>query len=392
MRFAVTGLGVMSPIGVGEESFFAALESGRSGVRVDPAGEQAGFPLTARIEAFNPKAFIPPASLRRMPRLTQLAFVAARQALDQAKPEYASERTGVVLGTGLGTLDETMTFVRGYVGDGPEAASPMVFPVSVMNAPAGQLAVELKLKGVNSTVNHRDHSSLSAVGMACDVLELGRADALLVGGIDELSMPVLHAYTAMGGLSRTAMRPYDVERDGMVPGECAVLMVLEREPDARARGAHIRALITARGETGESRPRVGWGHGERFTEAARAVSLAVAAAPGPVSYVAGGGNGSSLDVRELHAVREGLGGKLPPVSSILGQTGESFSSPMLRLASAVYALERQALPGTLGLQRADAAFDAALVRSWRAANIERVLVPCFAQGGANLALLVERAS
>jgi 3-oxoacyl-[acyl-carrier-protein] synthase II len=393
MRFAVTGMGVISPIGVGEESFFASLESGRSGVAVDEFGTKEGFPLSARIGDFGARQHIAPANLRRLPRLSQLTIVAAKQALAESKPTYESTRTGVVLGTGLGTLDETIDFVEGYVASGPEAASPMVFPVSVMNAAAGQLALELKLRGVNSTINHRDHSPLSAVAMACDLLELGRADAILVGGIDELSTPVHHAYIRMGGVSRTAMRPYDVERDGLIPGEAVGVVMLEREADAKRRGAHIRAVVTGRGETGEPRPRVGWGHAERWPEAARAVAAAVAAeGPDRVSYVAGSGNGTALDERELQALREGLGGRLPPTSSILAQIGEAFSSGMLRFLSAIYALERQAVPGTLGLQRAASTWEASMVRAWRPLDggIKSVLVPSFAQGGANLALLVER--
>src|SRR4051812_7770289 len=368
MRFAVTGVGVCSPIGVGEESFFAALESGRSGVQVDDEGQKLGFPLAARIGDFEPRKHIPPAALRRMPRLSQLTVVAAKQALGDAKPPYDSTRLGVVLGTGLGTLDETMSFVRGYVDGGPEAASPMTFPVSVMNAAAGQLAVECQLRGVNSTVNHRDHSPLSALLMACDQLALGRADALLVGGVDELSPPVHHAYAQMGGISRTAMRPYDVERDGLIPGEAVALVCLEREEDARKRGARIRAVVAGRGESGDVRARVGWGrNAEEFREAPRAVAEAARAVGADrISYVAGGGNGTRLDERELEAVRAGLG-RLPLTSSILAQTGESFSSGMLRFLSAIYALERQAVPGTLGLQRAAAAFDGALARTWRAA-------------------------
>jgi 3-oxoacyl-[acyl-carrier-protein] synthase II len=394
MRVAVTGLGVVSPIGVGEESFFAALESGRSGVAVDEAGAKEGYPLAARIGEFNARQHIAAAQLRRMPRLTQLTVVAAKQALADAKPAYDPSRTGVVLGTGLGTLDETMSFVRGYVADGPEAASPMTFPVSVMNAAAGQLAVECQLRGVNSTVNHRDHSPLSALAMACDQLELGRADAILCGGVDELSMPVHHAYLRMGGMSRTAMRPYDVERDGLVPGEAVAVLCLEREEDARRRGARIRAVITGRGESGDARPRVGWGHSPAaFAEAARAIAGAVAQRGADrVSYVAGSGNGTSLDERELTAIRDGLSGRLPLTSSILGQTGESFSSGILRFLSGIYALERQAVPGTLGLGRAASAFDGSLVRAWRAASIDAVLIPSFAQGGANVALLLERAS
>ena len=382
MRFAVTGVGVVSPIGVNEESFFAALESGQSGVTVDEEGVKAGFPLSARIGEFGARQHIAVGQLRRMPRLTQLTVVAAKQALAEAKPPYDSTRTGVVLGTGLGTLDETMSFVSGYVADGPEAASPMTFPVSVMNAAAGQLAVECKLRGVNSTVNHRDHSPLSALAMGCDMLELGRADALLVGGVDELSTPVHHAYLRMGGMSRTAMRPYDLERDGLVAGEAVGLLCLEREEDALKRGAHIRAVITGRGARDNL---------AGFAHAGRAVAGAVATRGADrVSYVAGSGNGTNLDDRELAALRDGLGGRLPLTSSILAQTGESFSSGILRVLSAIYALERQAVPGTLGLSRAASPDDTSLVRTWRAASIEAVLVPSFAQGGANLALLFER--
>jgi 3-oxoacyl-[acyl-carrier-protein] synthase II len=391
MRFAITGLGVVSPIGVGEESFFAALESGRSGVTVDEEGAKQGFPLVARVSDFNPREHIAPANLRRMPRLTQLTVVAAKQALAEAKPSCDSTRQGVVLGTGLGTLDETMEFVSGYVANGAEAASPKTFPVSVMNAAAGQLAVECKLRGVNSTVNHRDHSPLSAIAMACDLLELGRADALLCGGVDELSMPVHHAYLRMGGISPSGMRPYDAERNGLVPGESVAIVCVEREADARKRGARIRAIIGGRGESGDTRPRTGWGHTGGFTEAPRAIERAVAErGPERVSYIAGSGNGTALDDRELAALHEGLGGRLPLVSSILGQTGESFSSGMLRFLSGIYALDRQAVPGTLGLERSSSPWAASLVRTWRATPITSVLVPSFAQGGANIALLLER--
>jgi 3-oxoacyl-[acyl-carrier-protein] synthase II len=388
VRFAITGVGVLSPIGVGTDAFFDALASARSGIAADEKGAAAGFPLAARIGNFGAREHIAPASLRRMPRLTQLTVVAARQALAEARPEYASERTGVVLGTGLGTLDETMDFVSGYVSDGAEAASPATFPVSVMNAAAGQLAVECKLRGVNSTVNHRDHSPLSALAMACDLLELGRADALLVGGADELSVPVHHAYMKMGGVSRTGLRPYDVDRDGLVPGEAVALVCLEREDDAKKRGARIRALIAGRGESGDRRPRTGWGKEGGFDEAPRAIRDAVAGRPERIGWVAGSGNGTLLDDRELEAVKAGLDGRLPPVSSILGQTGESFSSGMLRLCAAIYALERQAVPGTVGLKHSR---DVNIVHNPQPLSTNAVLIPSFAQGGANLALVVERA-
>ena len=356
MQLAITAIGVVSPIGVGEEAFFAALASGHSGVKDgDSDGERV-----ARVGDFGAKQQIAPGSLRRLPRLSQMAIVAGKQALAAGAPPYDPTRIGVVLGTGLGTLEETIAFMRGYVTGGPEAASPLLFPSSVMNAAAGQLALECTLRGVNSTVNHRDASPLLALTMACDLLTLGRADALLVGAVDELSAPALAGYRKLGALAA-----------GLVPGEGAAMLLLERADDAERRGARVRARVVGRGESGDDRPRVGWGHAAAWPQAARAVRDA--AAGQRIDWVASGANGTSLDSRERDAVAAGLGA-LPPASSILTHTGDSFSSAMLRVLGAIFALEQQRLPG-LG----------------RAATVERVLVPSFAQGGANVAVVLARA-
>ncbi|MDB4969609.1 MAG: 3-oxoacyl-[acyl-carrier-protein] synthase / Chain length factor [Myxococcales bacterium] len=346
VRFAVTALGVVSPLGVGEEAFFAALDAGTSAVATDGDGVRS-----ARVGEFGAKQHIAPGSLRRLPRLSQMAIVAGKQALLAGAPPYDPTRTGVVLGTGLGTLEETIAFMRGYLDGGPEAASPLLFPSSVMNAAAGQLALECKLRGVNSTVNHRDASPLSALAMACDLLELGRADALVVGAVDELSKPALAGYQKLGAIAA-----------GLVPGEGAAMMLVEREADARKRGANIRAWVNGRGESSDDRPRVGWGGAASWPEAARAVREA--AGGRHIDHVVSGANGTRYDAREIAAVSDGLGATPPSVTPI-AQIGESFSSGMQRLLCAVFLLERR--------------------------GAERVLVPSFAQGGANVALVLERA-
>jgi 3-oxoacyl-[acyl-carrier-protein] synthase II len=384
MRFAITGLGVVSPAGVGQDALFEAIATGRAA----PLSNDEKDGLSARVGDFGAKQQIPASSLRRMPRMTQMAIVAAKQALAEQPANWVDPtRVGVILGTGLGTLDETIGFMQGYIEGGPEAASPLLFPYSVMNAAAGQMAVELKLRGINSTVNHRDTSPLSALGMACDLLELGRADAILVGGVDELSAPVRAGYRLFGAISRSRMRPYDAGRDGLVPGEGASIIVLEREEDARRRGARVRAIVDGRAESGESRPRIGWGHEARWPDAERAIAEVVRGRA--ISWMSGQGNGSSLDERELHTVKEALGA-LPPTSSILPVIGETMSSGMMRICSALFALEKQTLPGTPGLSEPPAGFAAQLVRDSRAADVERVLVASFAQGGANAAVVLER--
>jgi 3-oxoacyl-[acyl-carrier-protein] synthase II len=408
VNFAITGIGVVSPIGVGAEAFFAGIAEGRSAVTVED-----GVPL-ARVGEFGAKKAIAAGSLRRMPRLTQMTIVAAKEALAAApaigEPSGARRgasgegglppgslggvpsrmpgmidetRIGVVLGTGLGTLDETTDFMKGYLEGGPEAASPLIFPYSVMNAAAGHLALECKLRGVNSTVNHRELSSVGALTMGCDLLALGRADALVVGGVDELSGPALEGYRKLSALG--TMHPYDKNPRGLALGEGAFVALLEREDDARARGAKIFALVVGRGESGETRPRVGWGRDLRWPEAARAVREA--AAGRAIDFVMGGGNGTALDERELGAVEEGLG-TLPPVASVLAQTGESFASSMLRVLAGIDSLQNQRLPGTVGVEQP---IREAVVVKPRAAKVDRVLIPAFAQGGGNCVVVLERA-
>ncbi len=384
VRVAVTGIGVVSPIGVGDTAFFDALAAGASGLRPD---DRAGSSTirTARVGDFGARDLIAPAQIRRMPRLSQMIIVAAKQALAAAALPYDASRIGAVLGTGLGTLNETLAFMDGYLKGGPENASPLLFPSSVMNAAAGQLSLECRLKGPNSTVNHKDASSLQAIGLGCDLLELGRADAILVGGMDELSTSAFEFFRRFLNVETRALRPYDSARDGVELGEGAALILLEREEDARARGATIRAIVAGRGERSGSRPRVGWGH-ERFSPDA----ISSARGESDVDCVCGAGNGTAYDQRELDALSEAFP-RCPPVSSILGQVGESHSSTMMRVLAGIFALERQTILGTVGLSHPIARYADVLVGSSRAARVRSVLVPTFSQGGSDVAVRLERA-
>jgi 3-oxoacyl-[acyl-carrier-protein] synthase II len=375
----ITGFGVVSAVGVGAPRFFQALAGGECAIARDGGGL-----LAARVGEFGARAQIPAASLRRMPRPAQMLLVAAKEALAGASPSADATRIGVVVGTGLGTLDETISFMQGYLESGPEGASPLLFPSSVMNAAAGHLALELKLRGLNTTINHRDLSPLGALLMACDQLELGRADAVLCGAVDELNPPALAGYRALACLAEDAMRPYDQRPSGIAVGEGAAALLLEREADARARGAPILARLAGRGEAGEARARVGWGHGVAWPAAVSAVERA--AGGGEVDLVLGGGNGSTLDTRELAALDGGLGGRAVPVTSILGATGEFMSSGLLRVGAALMALERQLIPPTVGCQKPTSA---RVALEARPAHIRRALVASCAQGGANAAVVLE---
>jgi 3-oxoacyl-[acyl-carrier-protein] synthase II len=395
-RVVVTGVGVVSAAGVTRDDFYAALAAGTSGITVD---EKLG--PVARVGDFRIKEHVEPRALRRLARLAQMGLVAAKQALAQAGDLAAPrERIGIVLGTGLGTLHETIEFLTGCHRDGPGSGSPALFPQSVMNAAAGQMALELGLRGPNTTVNHREASALGALAAAIDALELGRADALLVGGLDEWNPEAHHGYRRLGGISHTGLRPYARGRDGTVLGEGAAVLLLEREGDAARRGGRPLARIAGLGAAGDPRARIGWSEAAGAGDgdgAARAITQALADAdcpPGAVDWVCGGGLGLAVDALEARAVEQAVtrpAGRAVPHGSIAGQTGALLAGDALRLAAAIYAIERQALPGTVGAGDPDP--DApvpSLCRAPRSAKVDRVLIPTIAQGGANLALVLAR--
>lgn len=379
----ITAAEVVSPIGSDAARFATALGDGTVGIAAEPAG--AALPCAARIGEFGAKQIIPAASLRRMPRATQLLLVATRRLLEAGGGlPCADDRIGLVVGTGLGTLEESIAFQRGYLDKGPEAASPLLFPVSVMNAPAGQIAVECGLKGVNSTVNHRDGSPLGALLFGADLLRFGRADAVLVGAVDELSAVTSDAYARLAAPAPDALRPYDRQRTGLVPGEVATVLLLERESDARRRGATIRARLAAWSQTGDDRPRLGWGAPAAWPGAVRAVAQVGAG----VDWIVGQGNGTSLDESELAVYHAAFPAGLPPVTSILGQIGECMATGLARVLAAIVGMEQRRLLPTIGTT---SPIDPAVVTRAREQAIAAVLVASFAQGGANLAVRLERA-
>lgn len=416
MRIAITGVGVVSPIGTRPDAFSAALRSGVSAVRPHPdLGKwvptgpgpllKEGFPvLAARVGDFGAREVIDAARLRRIPRQAQFCIVAARQALGPDFPHtwpYDRARTGVVLGTGLGAFDQTMEFTSGYLQGGPEAASPALFPGTVMNAAAAQVSMELDLRGPNITVNHRDLSALEAVATAREQLLLGRADAVLCGGFDELGPFTAHFFARLFPLvpAGGAMRPYDRRRHGIALGEGAAVVLLEPLEAARRRGAPLLAELAGVGRAGDERPRTLWhraGEGYGTHGACRAVQQALAeadVAPAALDFIAGSGNGTDLDVLETLALRPALGAAAATVriGSILGQTGESMMSGALRLLAAVHALREQSMPGTIDTTAPDP--DASLPAICLVplpGSIYTALVPAFAQGGGNVALVLKK--
>jgi 3-oxoacyl-[acyl-carrier-protein] synthase II len=270
-----------------------------------------------------------------------MSIAAGRAALADAEIR-AGDQTAIVWATGFGSLGTTMAFMRGYLAGNVE---PALFPTSVLNEPAAELAIELGARGPNLTVLQHEASFHAAVLAAADLLLLRRADAVLLGGADEWSADMRGAYEKLGLLSPSGLaRPLDRRRDGTVGGEAAACFILERADDAAARGARVRAQV-------------------RSAEPSE-----------PVDYVALDANGGIAFDRD---VAHRLGDRSLAAGSILAQTGEFATSAVLRMGQALVALEYGLRAGTVGFEDADPeAVVPGLLRAPQSAPTRRVLLPC----------------
>ena len=243
-RLVVTGAAAVTALGRDLAATRAALSAGWSGVApVDATLSSRDRPErspAARIVTFTTEPELPKARARRLDRASQYAVVAAKQALSDAGWEMAGleDRTGILLGTSSAGSGPLVEFERQMALDGPEAASPFLFPYTVANAPASVTAIELQIRGPNVTIMQRDSAALNALLYARLMLERGRADGLLVGAADEWNLDCHLAYERIHA-TRTEKRP------GFVLGEGAAWLLVEEEGSARARGAVLRARVAS---------------------------------------------------------------------------------------------------------------------------------------------------
>jgi 3-oxoacyl-[acyl-carrier-protein] synthase II len=238
-RVVVTAAGVISPLGAGVENFGCALFAGKSAVAPSPR-----FPglSAADLGDFNPQPWLGNKGIRVLDRSARLLAVAAQMALCDSglsldNGEREDPGLGLVCGTAFGSLHSITSFDWSGLQDGPNYVSPMEFPNTVINAPAGQAAIKHKLRGANSTVCAGLASGLYAIHYAAEFLRFGRADALLAGGVEELCEESVEGFRKTGVTSPSGRaQPFGADRDGIVPGEGSALWMLETADTAEARG------------------------------------------------------------------------------------------------------------------------------------------------------------
>ncbi|OKI93296.1 3-oxoacyl-ACP synthase [Streptomyces sp. CB01249] len=399
----VTGLGVVTPAGDDERAFWAGLCAGRSTAR--RCGELAGLPADfgCRADRTDLDEAIGGRAAWRMARFAKMALVAARRAVADAglRPDrWDGGRVGVVLGVGVGGVSALVDNVRRFDGGGAQAVSPLLAPMMMPNAAAGEIAIDLGARGPSLAPATACASGATALATAHDLLATGRCDLVVAGGAESVLTPlVAAAFAQLGALStRTgdpaaASRPFAPDRDGFVLGEGAGVLVLERGAHAAARGARVRAVLAGTGAATDAHHPTAPDPGGRG--ARRAVEAALDAAgwaAHEVGHVNAHGTSTPLnDAMEAELIA-GLFPHRPPVTAPKGVLGHTLAAAgAIEAAATVLTLEHGVVPPIANLDAPPADWDIDCVtKAPRRLRVERAVSHSFGFGGHNVALCFER--
>jgi 3-oxoacyl-[acyl-carrier-protein] synthase II len=405
----VTGLGCVSPLGVDVATSWEALLAGRSGVARLPDDFDPRVPvrIAAQVKGAVDAGDVPPKELRRLDRAILLALAAAREALADAGlaggAGFAAERAGVAIGSGIGGVTTLLDNHRALLEHGPRRISPFFIPMTLANMPAGLVAIRHGFGGPNLCHVTACASSAHALGESLRILQRGDADVMVAGGTEAAITPlVLAGFASMQALSKRndapgcASRPFDRGRDGFVMAEGAAVLVLEREPHARARGAKVRARLAGYAATADARHIAA--PDPEASGAIRCMQAALADAglpPDAVDYVNAHATSTPAgDEVEAKALRRVFGAHVErlAVSSTKGATGHLLGAAgALEALLCVLSLQTGTLPPTINLDDPDpeCALDHVAGKP-RAAAAQVALSNSFGFGGVNAALLFER--
>jgi len=403
-QVAITGLGLVTPAGIGVESSWQGVLSGVSAAAKDPNLEGIAVDISCRVPGFDAAALLGPKHARRLDRFVQLAVVAGREAVADAglDPEtWDGARVGVVLGCGMGGAATWETQHRRMLEHGPGKVSPMLIPMLVPNMVAGQLAMEFAAYGPNLVTATACASGATAIGVARDLLRSGSCDIVLTGGTEAGLTPLsIAGFAQMGALSaRTddpgaASRPFDVGRDGFVAAEAAGVLVLERQDDAKARRATVRARLAGYGASADAHHATAPHPQGAGAERAIVAALADAGiAPDEVDHVNAHGTSTPLnDVAEARTLRRVLGDGFS-VTSTKGVTGHSLGAAgAIEAAFSVLTISNGLTPPTANLDSQDPEADIDVVaKAPREGNVDVVVSNSFGFGGQNAVLVVTAA-
>ena len=409
-RVVVTGLGAVTPIGNTVSEYWEGLTSAKNGVEAITLfdAEQHACRFAAEVKNFDPSGFIEPKDAKRWDRFCKFGVVAAKQALADSgltiTPDNA-HRIGVSIGSGVGGLLTMETQAHVLKDKGPGRVSPFTVPMMIPNMATGLAAIALGAKGPSSAVATACAAGSNAIGDAFQLLQLGKADAMICGGAESAITPLgVAGFASAKALSfrndnpSTASRPFDKTRDGFVIGEGSGMLVLETLAHAEARGAMVLAEIVGYGTTCDAHHITSPTPGGVGGAAAMRLALEDGGiAAESVDYVnAHGTSTQANDSNETAAIKSALGSRANdiPVSSTKSMTGHLLGgSGGIEAVACVLALRNGVVPPTINYNNPDPECDLDVVpNTARELTLETVLSNSFGFGGHNVCLAFRRMS
>lgn len=406
-RVVITGLGVVSPIGIGRENFWSALAQGKNGIGfIESFDTQAhNVKIAGEVKDFNPELWLDKKEVRRTDRVMQFAAAAANLAIDDAKFDCDAidqNRFGVYVGSGQGGIATTCDNVKTLLEKGPNRVSPFCVPMMIVNMPGAYIAIRHHAKGPNFSVSSACATALHSIGEAYHTIARGDADYMLAGGAESAILPLCTAaFGALKALTTNsdptvACCPFDAKRNGFVASEAAAAFMLEDYEKARERGAHIYGEIKGYGLSCDAYHITAPdpdGEG-----AYRAMKMAVEYAgwkPQEIELINAHGTSTTLnDKMETVAIKKLMGeeaAKKVLVQATKSMTGHSLgASGGLGLAAALMAVEQDVVHPTINYTTPDPDCDLNYVPNKAIERkISKFIVNAFAFGGHNAVLAVE---
>jgi len=414
-RVVITGIGVVSPFGVGRERFWEHIRSGCSATRAIADFDASTFGCRVAAPVSNVTIDDVPqladddiwdhdyrADPKRYSRAALVGVIAAREAWGDAGLSIAEPNAGVVIGSGGGGIDVGERQYYDFFVERGKRVTPYAIPVSIVGMVSSEISISLRLRGISHVLSCGCTSSSDAIGYAAALVRSGEADVILSGGTDACVTPgMIFGFSRMKVVSMAhndrpaeASRPFDKERDGFVLGEGAWMLALEREDRARARGAKIYAAVEGYGSTCDAYHRVQMA--PDGGEIVRAISTAIdrsGRSREEIGYINYHGTSTIInDAVESRCVRDVFGERAErvPGSSVKSMIGHpQGASGAAGVVTAALAIDRGFLPPTINLRNPDPACDLDFIpNQGRAAEIDAALCNCLGFGSKNSAIVI----
>lgn len=408
-KVVITGVGVVSPIGIGKESYWKALSTGQNGFGRITKFDVSGLPcqIDSEVKDFNPTEFVDKKRARRMDLFTQYAMTAAHMAVQDANIDVKTivpERAGVIVGSGIGGLPTIESQHQILITKGPRRVTPFLIPMLITNIAPGEIAIDFGFVGPNYSVSSACATSNQAIGTALRHLRYGDADIMIAGGTEGAITPLgLAGFSQAQALTfdyndnpGKASRPFDAKRSGFVMGEGAGLVVLETEEHAKKRGAKIYAELAGYGATDDAYHITA--PNPNGKAAANAMKMALTdgnVKPEEINYINAHGTSTPLnDKTETAAIKAVFGeySKKIPISSTKSMTGHLLGAAGgIELIATLLSMQHNMVHPTINYENPDPECDLDYVPNQaRAHEITAALSNSLGFGGHNAVLVVKK--